>query len=101
VAHPVVEFTSADGVRRKFRDSTGSNPPAYDEGEQVEVLYRADSPEDARINGFASLWLLPLIFGGIGLVTAGIGTAVALTMRRRRQATRSTHVTFTSATPRG
>lgn len=83
VAYPVVEFTSADGTSRTFRSSTGSNPPSYEEGEQVEVLYRADSPEDARINGFASLWLLPLIFGGIGLVIAGIGTAVAVLGRRR------------------
>ncbi|TXS53427.1 DUF3592 domain-containing protein [Streptomyces sp. uw30] len=83
VAYPVVEFTSADGTSRTFRGSTGSNPPSYEEGEQVEVLYRADSPEDARINGFASLWLLPLIFGGLGLVIAGIGTAVAVLGRRR------------------
>lgn len=82
-AYPVVEFTSADGTQRSFRSSTGSNPPSYEEGERVEVLYRADSPEDARINGFASLWLLPLIFGGIGLVIAGIGTAVAVVRRGR------------------
>ncbi|MEV6591197.1 DUF3592 domain-containing protein [Streptomyces acidicola] len=82
-AYPVVEFTSADGTPREFRDSTGSNPPSYEVGEQVEVLYRADSPEDARINGFASLWLLPLIFGGLGLLIAGIGTGVALAMRGR------------------
>lgn len=83
VAYPVVEFTSADGTPRTFRSSTGSNPPSYDQGEQVEVLYRTGSPEDARINGFASLWLLPLIFGGIGLVLAGVGTAVAMAGRRR------------------
>ncbi|MEV0636953.1 DUF3592 domain-containing protein [Streptomyces sp. NPDC050619] len=82
-AYPVVEFTSADGTRRTFRNSTGANPPAYEEGERVEVLYRADSPDDARINGFASLWLLPLIFGGIGLVIAGIGTGVAMATRGR------------------
>ena len=81
-AYPVVEFTSADGTPRTFRSSTGSNPPSYEEGERVEVLYRADSPEDARIKGFASLWLLLLIFGGIGLVIAGVGTGVALAGRR-------------------
>ncbi|MFI5772097.1 DUF3592 domain-containing protein [Streptomyces sp. NPDC051658] len=83
VAYPVVEFTSADGTPRTFRSSTGSNPPSYEQGERVEVLYRSDSPEDARINGFASLWLLPLIFGGIGLVIAGIGTAIAMVGRAR------------------
>ncbi|KJY41556.1 hypothetical protein VR41_12085 [Streptomyces sp. NRRL B-1568] len=77
-AYPVIEFTSADGTPRRFRDSAGSNPPSYKVGEQVEVLYRPNSPEDARIKGFLSLWLLPLIFGGIGLVFTGIGTGFAL-----------------------
>ena len=83
MAHPVVEFTAADGKSRTFTSSSGSNPPSYDVGERVEVLYRADSPEDAQINGFASLWLLPLVFGGLGLLAAGIGTGVAVAMRRR------------------
>ncbi|MET9762311.1 DUF3592 domain-containing protein [Streptomyces sp. NPDC006372] len=83
VAHPVIEFTSKDGAPRKFEDSAGTNPPSYEVGERVEVLYRADTPEDARLNGFASLWLLPLIFGGIGLLFSGIGTVIALVTRRR------------------
>jgi hypothetical protein len=83
MAYPAVDFTSADGKPREFRDSTGSNPPSYGVGDRVEVLYRADDPADARINGFLSLWLLPLIFSGIGLLVAGIGTAVALVSRRR------------------
>jgi hypothetical protein len=82
-AYPVVEFTPTDGTPRTFRSSTGSNPPSYEEGDRVEVLYRADSPDDAEINGFASLWLLPLVFGGLGLLFAGIGTAVAVVGRRR------------------
>ncbi|MFE1175942.1 DUF3592 domain-containing protein [Streptomyces sp. NPDC058773] len=83
VAYPVVEFTSADGMPRKFRSSAGSNPPSYQKGDLVEVLYRADSPEDAQVNGFASLWLLPLIFGGVGLGLSGAGTAVAMVRRWR------------------
>ncbi|MDH6489118.1 DUF3592 domain-containing protein [Streptomyces sp. SAI-127] len=82
-AYPVVEFTPTDGTPRTFRSSTGANPPSYEEGDRVEVLYRADSPDDAEINGFASLWLLPLVFGGLGLLFAGIGTAVAVVGRRR------------------
>jgi hypothetical protein len=82
-AYPVVEFTPTDGAPRTFRSSTGSNPPSYEEGDRVEVLYRADSPDDAEINGFASLWLLPLVFGGIGLLFAGIGTAIGVVGRRR------------------
>ncbi|WP_330476755.1 DUF3592 domain-containing protein [Streptomyces platensis] len=83
VAYPVVEFTSADGMPRRFQSSTGSNPPSYEKGDRVEVLYRADSPADARINGFASLWLLPLVFGGTGLAMLVGGTAVATARRWR------------------
>jgi hypothetical protein len=83
MAYPVVDFTSADGKPREFQDSTGSNPPSYDVGDPVEVLYRANDPGGARINGFLSLWLLPLIFSGVGLLIAGVGTAVALVSRQR------------------
>ncbi|MFF3492086.1 DUF3592 domain-containing protein [Streptomyces sp. NPDC002795] len=82
-AYPVVEFATTDGTAHTFRSSTGSNPPSYEEGERVEVLYRADAPEDARINGFLSLWLLPLIFGGIGLIAAAVATGIAVFGRRR------------------
>ncbi|MFZ3572622.1 DUF3592 domain-containing protein [Streptomyces sp. BH097] len=82
-AYPVVEFAAADGTPHTFRSSTGSNPPSYEEGEHVEVLYRADDPEDARINGFLSLWLLPLIFGGIGLIAATVAAIIAMVSRRR------------------
>ena len=82
-AYPTVRFTSADGATRTFENSTGSKPPAYDVGERVEVLYRAEAPADAQINGFVSLWLMPLVFTGIGLAVTVIGTVVAVKQRRR------------------
>ncbi|AZQ75287.1 DUF3592 domain-containing protein [Streptomyces luteoverticillatus] len=82
-AYPVVEFTPAGGTPRKFRDSAGSDPASYEVGERVEVLYRPGSPKDARINGFLSLWLGPLILGGVGLAFTGAGTVMALVSRRR------------------
>ncbi|RVU28008.1 DUF3592 domain-containing protein [Streptomyces antnestii] len=83
MAYPVVTFTPAGGPERTFRSTSGSNPPSYDRGEWVEVLYRADSPQDAKIDGFASLWLGPVIFSAFGLVFSGIGTGLAMSMRRR------------------
>ncbi|MFI5660798.1 DUF3592 domain-containing protein [Streptomyces sp. NPDC051684] len=79
----VLGLAAADGTPHTFRSSTGSNPPAYEQGERDEVLYRADDPEDARINGFLSLWLLPLIFGGIGLIVAAVAAVIAMVGRRR------------------
>ncbi|MEV3854710.1 DUF3592 domain-containing protein [Streptomyces sp. NPDC050095] len=86
VAHPVVAFTPAGGEPVRFTSSMGSSPPAYDLGERVDVLYRADDPGDAQIDGFVSLWLLPLVFGGAGLVILVIALAFAVARRRRSRA---------------
>ncbi|HEY7483835.1 MAG TPA: DUF3592 domain-containing protein [Streptosporangiaceae bacterium] len=71
--YPTVEFTTPDGRRFSFRGSVGSNPPAYDVGERVLVAYDPGDPSDARIATFWSAYLIPLIFGGIGVVFASIG----------------------------
>ncbi|MEW2129006.1 DUF3592 domain-containing protein [Streptomyces sp. NPDC005435] len=82
-AHPVVTFRAKDGEQHMFTSSAGSNPPAYDRGESVEVLYRANDPDDARINGFLSLWLLPVVFGGLGVVFTAIGTVIGIVIRKQ------------------
>lgn len=56
VYNPVVQFYSAEGELVEFTSSLGSNPPAYEEGEEVEVLYNAEAPQDAMINSFGQLW---------------------------------------------
>ncbi|MGY0022808.1 DUF3592 domain-containing protein [Streptomyces sp. cg35] len=96
-AHPVVLFTPAGGESVTFRSSAGSNPPAYDVGDRVDVLYRADDPEDAQIDGFLSMWLLPLIFSGIGLVILAIATAFAVARRRRSRVAGAPPVALTKA----
>jgi hypothetical protein len=73
---PVVQFATADGRQVEFTSSVGSNPPAYSKGAKVEVLYQPSSPEQARINGFLDLWLLPAILGGMGAVFTLIGVVV-------------------------
>jgi Protein of unknown function (DUF3592) len=75
---PVVRFVTAKGEKIEFTSSTGSNPPSYSQGESVEVLYQPGAPRDATINGFVSLWLGPMIVGGIGSVFFLIGGGIIL-----------------------
>ncbi len=82
---PVVEYTSKRGQRITFTSSFSSNPPSYSVGESVDVLYAPDEPNDARIDGFGSLWLGPLILSLIGAVFAAIGLAIVLTSRARQK----------------
>ena len=83
---PLVRFLTAKGEKIEFTSSSGSHPPSYSQGESVEVLYQAGAPRDAVINGFVSLWLGPMIVGGIGsiffLIGGGIGLASALQGRK-------------------
>lgn len=82
---PVVEFLDASGARREFTGSVGSSPPSFSRGEEVEVIYDPWSPEQAMIDSFTTRYLLPLAFGGFGLVFGGIGGGLLLAMIRRRQ----------------
>ena len=85
---PRVRFTAPDGKVVEFLSNVGSNPPGFTIGEQVRVLYDRDDPTDALIDDFVSLWLIPLILSGIGLVFFTVGTVMAVLpwfADRRRQ----------------
>jgi len=72
--YPVVEFTAADGRTRTLQLSEGSNPPSYETGEEVVILYNPEKPIDARIQSFGSdalMWILPGITGFLGLAFLG------------------------------
>jgi hypothetical protein len=75
---PVISFTTKGGEEVEFTSSVGSNPPSHNEGERVEVLYDTKFPNQAVINGFASLWVGALILGGLGFVFFLIGISMIL-----------------------
>lgn len=75
---PRVRYTAPDGKVVEFQSNVGSNPPSFAIGEQVKVLYDREDPTDARIDDFVSLWLLPLILGGIGTVFFITGAIMAV-----------------------
>jgi hypothetical protein len=82
---PVVAFTADSGASVNFTSSFSSNPPAYDVGEAVEVLYAPDNPNSARIRGFGSLWLGPTILGCLGAVFAAIGFGILIVSRLNKK----------------
>ncbi|MCW8125522.1 DUF3592 domain-containing protein [Microbulbifer halophilus] len=75
---PVVKFMTRDGSLIEFMSSSSSNPPSYYEGEKVEVLYQEFSPQQARINGFFSLWGVASILGVLGAVFSLVGLSIIL-----------------------
>jgi hypothetical protein len=72
---PVVEFEH-EGTKYSFKDSIGSNPPAYRVGQAVAVLYDPARPRDARIDRGRWNKAIPIFIGAFGalLCLAGFWT---------------------------
>jgi Protein of unknown function (DUF3592) len=75
---PIIHFISQEGKKVEFISSVGTNPPSYSKGQKVEVLYQPTEPQNAKINGFSSLWASSVILGGLGGLFFMIGTSISL-----------------------
>ncbi|HTL51091.1 MAG TPA: DUF3592 domain-containing protein [Planctomycetota bacterium] len=77
--YSVFEFTDGRGEKHRLRSGVASAPPAHKVGQKVEVLYRPNEPEKAKIESFFELWFgstLLLIIGAMLLVVITIVAAV-------------------------
>ena len=63
--YPIVEFEFGGKTIRFQNEVGGTN---YTEvGKEVEIYFRPNKPQDAKINSFMSIWLLELVVLIIGL----------------------------------
>ncbi len=65
----------ANGQTYSFNDTTSSNPPRFDLGETVTVLYDRSNPNIARIDSQLPVWLFPscaIVFLFIALIVVNI-----------------------------
>lgn len=70
VYSPVIEFTANNDQKYTFDGDTASDPPAYDVGEDVSVLYDPNDPDTAQINKWSERWLFPIIIIPAMIITA-------------------------------
>jgi hypothetical protein len=87
--YPRVRFADAAGRTHEFASDLRTSPPRYAVGEQVVVLYPADAPERAQIEGFEEQWFVPMVDAiiGVGMAAAAILTWIfrnVLFEKRRR-----------------
>ena len=71
VYSPVVEF-NANGQTYSFEGDNASDPPAYDVGEVVNVIYDPSDPDAAQINKWSERWLFPIVIIPAMIFTAAI-----------------------------
>ena len=72
--HPEIEFTDKEGNKHVFVSSVGSfNPVSWTKGDKVEIIYLPGDEKNAKINKPLYLFLIPGIFGFIGLTFLIVG----------------------------
>ncbi|WP_020579635.1 DUF3592 domain-containing protein [Actinopolymorpha alba] len=74
--YPTVEFETAKGESLSFQTSVGREQGAYEVGETLPVAYDPSDPRDARIATFGALYVLPIVFGGLGVVLTPVGAVL-------------------------
>jgi hypothetical protein len=70
---PVYQFRTITGETIEIQDGLSSNPPMFREGQSIDVLYDPQNPQKARIKRWLSLYFLPVLLGGLGMIFGGIG----------------------------
>ncbi|WP_322088567.1 DUF3592 domain-containing protein [Burkholderia sp. BCC1999] len=84
---PIVAYLSNEGLRREIAGNTASTVPAYDIGENVDVLLDPDHPDrPALIDDFAQRWFPVVVSALLALASFAIGGLLIAGERRRRQA---------------
>ena len=83
---PIVAYLANDGQRREVAGNTASTVPAYDIGENVDVLLDPDHPErPALIDDFTQRWFPVAVPTLLAVASFAIGGLLIASERRRRQ----------------
>ncbi len=69
VYSPVIEF-QANGQTFSFEGDNASYPPAYQVGEQVNVIYAPSDPGTVQIDKWTERWLFPIIIIPVMILAA-------------------------------
>jgi hypothetical protein len=83
---PVVRFTAPDGREITFSGLNASNPPAYQVGEAVTVLFHPAAPQlGPRIQSASEVWTPVLVFALMGLLFVGVGLVLVVGQVKERR----------------
>jgi Protein of unknown function (DUF3592) len=82
---PQVEFQIPNGQAVRFQSELGTQPPAYQVGQQVRVVYQMTNPNKAEIDSAMALWFAPgcmsllgLAFVVMGFILFGFGVLIQI-----------------------
>ncbi|MCC7118282.1 MAG: DUF3592 domain-containing protein [Anaerolineales bacterium] len=73
---PVYEFRTIDGQTITGRDNLSTNPPMFQVGQTIDVLYDPANPNNARIKKWMSLYFTSVLLCGMGATFGCTGLAL-------------------------
>ena len=72
----VFRYKTQAGSAHRVTSSYASYPAPYDIGEEVEIIYNPNDPEDYKVDSFWGLYrwvIFAFFFGGMIVVISGVG----------------------------
>jgi hypothetical protein len=82
---PVLRFQTEDGQSYTIRlNLSATNPPSFQVGDTLTVLYDRGNPKGAIPDLFAQLWVIPITLLGIGVAHGLVGIVLLYLDRRYR-----------------
>jgi len=81
----IVSFQTSSGEEVVFKTNFSSSMDLYHMHEKVTIIYWRDSPESAKVLGFMSLYLGPLLAIFLGIVFGLIGIFIFLSDKPKRR----------------
>jgi len=73
VYRPVVRFQLPNGQSKEVESTVGTNPPRFQVGDSVDVLYNPQNTSDARLKADLEFPIFQIVFIGMGSIFVLIG----------------------------
>jgi len=71
---PVIEFTTKDGQKiTSMSQVSTANPNKWEIGQEIDILYDPENPNNAKINKKLNVYILPVIFIILAIIFLTIG----------------------------
>ncbi len=83
---PVIKYKDALGKEFTYESKHSSDPPAYDIGEKVWLIYDPADPKEVYIDSFREKWVLTIVLFLCGIIVFPISIWMIFTGFRKEQA---------------
>jgi len=78
---PVFRFRTFQGQEVEVSGNLRTNPPQFQVGQTIDVLYDPENPQKARIKKWMNLYFVPALLGFLGLVFGCIGVGMIIAIQ--------------------